>query len=798
MAAPCPPIIGNLTGACLALGFVALSALGGRDGPALPTPPPNQTLAQLERILPNSPAWQAWLTRSQEAPPLFAELPNAALRPEPVVPDRDTETISLERSSRALPLRPALTDTRVGEFPFSLDPEHLATWRQETLAAFDHYVFGSRPKEPPSWRVETLDQPDSHPPTNERLRLRIGPPQEIWLDLELRKPPQASAARTVIWCGDTEPPEAILRNGHPVCRILAVAGDHGPPWWIGESWAGQEGGRLAREAWCVSIVADWLRSRRDRSNAPGVVVAGEAWGGKVALWAAAAHPQIDAVLAADSGPGGACPFRLWTEAEFGNGIELLTRQHPEWFHPRLRFFVGREAYLPVDAADLLALIAPRPCLVASAITNPAESAWAVEQAWRAAAPVYESYGECDAFGLDLRLGSKPPREEDWQRWLAWLDDHLDETPTTTPASPQPRQRKAISGPLFPDGQAILPADLAANETESTPFAPTFGLLEDDHGNPIETPSAWMAKRAARREIIQAQLGPAAPPTDTPFRSRPPEVAPAERGTIPEWLQRETLLIHGGLEGVLLYRTNIVGTTRRLPAIIWLHPWSVPTGYAAAATRAEQPWLALARSGSVILAFDQIGCGTRVEESFPFYRRHPDRSLLGQMVSDTRAAITALRTHPHVDPDQVFLLGAGLGGAVALHVAALDDRVGGVICVNGFSPLRSGAAPDGGSLARWTKHPPLLPKLAAYAGNESLLPYDFDELLAMVAPRPCLVVAATVDPGRSLPDIRTSVEAARSVYALLGAPQALVLEVKDDYVHFTPDSLWCLCNDPAQR
>ncbi|MCP5516071.1 MAG: acetylxylan esterase [Verrucomicrobiales bacterium] len=799
MADKCHLVLRMGAGALVVFGLAFPSVPGGQFSVAVGAATRDPTLAQLQRILPDSPEWNDWLDRTGEGPPRFSAVSvGFAGTPTPAGVGADPSVPSGHAAEELL-CRPALTDTFLRDFPPVADGESLAGWRQTTIATFEHFVFGSCPKERPSWCLESHDASVRWPRADRRIRLQSASRPDLRIELELRESRRSAPAPTVIWCGGTEPPEAIGESGRAVCRLVPADGETGARWWEAGSWMGADWGRLAREAWLIAGVADWVQSDASFTASREVVLAGEAWGGKVALWAAAINPRISAVLAADSGPGGACPFRLWTEADFGEGIELLTRRHPDWFHPRLRFFVGRETHLPVDAADLLALLAPRPGLVATATANPGESAWAVEQAWRAAVSVYRKSGREGALGLDIRSGGKPPDATDWLRWLEWLDDRLSADGTAASAPCRTENRGGITGPRFPDGRGSAPA--AGDQTATSPATtmPAGALLRDALGNPVDSPSAWMSKRAGLRQTIQGLLGDS---TLLPGARIPPAslaTGGVERGPVPDWLHREPLVIREGVSGVIVHRTNILGTTRRLPAMIWLHPWSVPTGYAAAATRAEQPWLALARSGSVVLTFDQIGCGTRVEEAVEFYRQRPAGSLLGRMVEDTRAAITALAAHPHVDPEQVFLIGGGLGGAVALHVSALDDRVAGVICVNGFTPFRSDPPESGrGALVRWAASPPLLPWLAAFSGNESLLPYDFEELLAMTAPRPCLVVASMLDPRTSLPGIRAGIENARSVYALLGAAQALVLQEKEDYVHFTPDAIWCLCNDPAQR
>jgi len=53
------------------------------------------------------------------------------------------------------------------------------------------------------------------------------------------------------------------------------------------------------------------------------------------------------------------------------------------------------------------------------------------------------------------------------------------------------------------------------------------------------------------------------------------------------------------------------------------------------------------------------------------------SIFAMRVRDALAALAYLRTRPEVDPDQITLSGCGMGGLVALHVAALDGRLQGV-------------------------------------------------------------------------------------------------------------------------
>ena len=86
----------------------------------------------------------------------------------------------------------------------------------------------------------------------------------------------------------------------------------------------------------------------------------------------------------------------------GEGIESTTRMFPRWFHPRLRFFAGREDRLPFDANLLVALIAPRACLMQYALNDEVSNTWGSEQTYHSALRAYQLLGRPEALGI-LRL-----------------------------------------------------------------------------------------------------------------------------------------------------------------------------------------------------------------------------------------------------------------------------------------------------------------------------------------------------------------------------------------------------------
>ena len=221
--------------------------------------------------------------------------------------------------------------------------------------------------------------------------------------------------------------------------------------------------------------------------------------------------------------------------------------------------------------------------------------------------------------------------------------------------------------------------------------------------------------------------------------------------------------------------------RKLPLVVWLHPFSYATGYSQGNTAA---FASLTRRGVAVLAFDQIGFGTRVRDVREFYRRYPKWSLMGKMVADTRAAIDAASALDMIDPERIYILGYALGAKVGLMTAALDDRVKGLAAVAGFDPLRLDAKDKGTEGIRQYSHlHGLIPRFGFFVGHEDRLPLDFDEVLASIAPRSVLVVAPELDRYARVDDVRSEVDEARRVYASLSRSDALRLEAPREFNRF---------------
>ncbi len=239
------------------------------------------------------------------------------------------------------------------------------------------------------------------------------------------------------------PLEDALRRGYAVATFYSgdIAPDSPDHWRsriVREVFPKAEGkpgetepGAIAWWAWGLSRVLDYLESRSEYDRRR-VTVFGHSRQGKAALWAAAQDERFAIAISNNSGCTGAALARRC----FGETVEEINLRFPHWFCERYKSFAGREACLPIDQHQLLALIAPRPLYVASA----SEDAWADPKgeylAALGAAPAYQLLGEDvgllggwpaaeqpvgQRIGYHLRTGKHGITKWDWERFLDFAD-----------------------------------------------------------------------------------------------------------------------------------------------------------------------------------------------------------------------------------------------------------------------------------------------------------------------------------------------------------------------------------------
>jgi acetyl esterase/lipase len=168
----------------------------------------------------------------------------------------------------------------------------------------------------------------------------------------------------------------------------------------------------------------------------------------------------------------------------------------------------------------------------------------------------------------------------------------------------------------------------------------------------------------------------------------------------------------------------------------------------------------AQQGYLAVAIRWFGesYGERYEEAVANLEiRHPSCTGLGKWVWDAQRLLDYLYSRPEVDRTRIGIIGHSLGAKMSLFAAAMDERITAVVFCEGGIGLSFTNWEDywyfGGYVRQWDRAT------------------DLHELLALIAPRPFLLIA-----GESSDSDKSwhYVNAARQVYALYGSPRHIGL------------------------
>jgi len=736
---------------------------------------PNDYLKWMQQSLPKVPSWTAWQQKTGELPPDFSKMKKQNLLPDPL----------------------KFSDGHV----IKNIPAEWPKRRDEILKLYAKWETGTLPPKPAITKVVLLDESKGNGYWVRNVRVEFGPQGKGSVRIRLVVPDGAGKFPVMISPNLAGWATTVIRRGYISAGYAGNDGmDDAAP--LKDLYPGYDFATLPRRAWLAGIVIDYLATI-PQVDMKHLAINGYSRDGKMAVLAAAFNPRIAAVIAGSTGVGGLVPWRDAGERGGGEGIETTTRSFPDWFIPRLRFFSGHEDYLPVDGNLLLALVAPRAVLMEWGHNDQVANGWAMEQAYESAMKVYKGLGQPNRLGMISVPGfhgsNDMDADMDWLDWqfgrskVAW-NTHL-----IFPWNFAKWQAKT--------GEKINPLKLTVHNT-SAPLA--------------ASKADWDKKAEGLRSSIKWMLGDAPTMfTDAagggfPFRGRrgggnapgPTEIGKGTIGNpgqlapdVPSWVISNGGTSYGwnapeknevgskrirfnGVTGDFYYPLN-APKGKKLPTVIWLHGFHYPLGYMWVYRSDLHPVLALAKAGYAVLAYDQTGFGTRWSEAEHFYDRFPHWSVMGKMVEDLHSAVDALSKDSLVDAKNISVYGYSMGGALGLYAAALDPRIAGVVSIVGFTPMR-GDTPNKGmsGMTRYSHLHDLMPRLGLYAGNEAKLPYDFDDIMALIAPRPVLIVQPKQDRDADPVAVSNTVKRAQKIYSLNGAENKIGLQEPDDYGRLT--------------
>jgi len=193
---------------------------------------------------------------------------------------------------------------------------------------------------------------------------------------------------------------------------------------------------------------------------------------------------------------------------------------------------------------------------------------------------------------------------------------------------------------------------------------------------------------------------------------------------------------------------------------------------------------LTRRGYVTLSPDYPGFG---EDRVDCYALGYASATMKGIWNHLRA-IDLLTCLPGVNSDHIGCIGHSLGGHNALFLAAFDARIRVVVASCGFTRFTwndDEGRGRPGDLLDWS-HAGYMPRIASqYHCRAENMPWDFPDVLAVIAPRALFINAPKKDFFR-VEGVRECMELVAPVYESLGFPENLVCLHPEGEHDFPPD------------
>lgn len=280
--------------------------------------------------------------------------------------------------------------------------------------------------------------------------------------------------------------------------------------------------------------------------------------------------------------------------------------------------------------------------------------------------------------------------------------------------------------------------------------------------PVESPEDWNQRRQHILAGMQQVMG----PLPDISRKMPLDVQVIETEDLPSLVRKKISYQAGPRDRIPAYLLIPKNIQQPGPAMLCLHGTSGSRGRTAG-VGADYPryTLELAERGYVTIAPDYTLLGDN--QTDPAALGYASGTMKG--IWSHMAAVDLLSRLPEVDPQRIGCIGLSLGGHNSLFVAAFDPRLKVVVTSSGFDSFLDYM---NGNPTGWCQ-PRYMPRIeTVYGKRPEKLPFDFPEVLAVIAPRPIFIHAPQSDSNFRLDSVQRCEAAAQKVYAFLGAPGKL--------------------------
>lgn len=198
---------------------------------------------------------------------------------------------------------------------------------------------------------------------------------------------------------------------------------------------------------------------------------------------------------------------------------------------------------------------------------------------------------------------------------------------------------------------------------------------------------------------------------------------------------------------------------------------------------------LAERGYIVIAPDYPGFGELSD--FDFQSSHYASGTITGIFYHMRC-LDLLAQLEEVDPDRLGVIGHSLGGHNAMFVAAFDPRLKVIVSSCGWTPFKyydigpSAEERFGGRLGPWAQDK-YMPRIRnQYQLDETKIPFDFPEIIGVLAPRPFFSNSPVNDANFSSAGVKEGIKEARKVYGFFSANENLQVHYPEAEHDFPTD------------
>ena len=332
----------------------------------------------------------------------------------------------------------------------------------------------------------------------------------------------------------------------------------------------------------------------------------------------------------------------------------------------------------------------------------------------------------------------------------------------------------------------IPIYAQANRDKETEKSKTPGLLaykdKDGVSKPVRNKAEWEQKRRQILDSMQAVMG------KLPNRSGLPaldmKITESFKGDTYTRLTINFAVAANERVPAYLYIPFRKNTKKKFPAMLVLHGTGAKgkkivdgDSYSPNHAQAKE----LAQRGYVVIAPDYPSFGDLTD--YDFDNDHYESGTMKAIFNHMRC-IDLLQSREDVDPERIGVLGHSLGGHNSMFVGAFDKRIKVIVSSCGwtlFGNYNAGVEVTKkfeGKLGAWAqkRYMPLFRD--KYKLDPARIPFDFDEVIAALAPRPFFSNSPLNDANFDVNGVKKGIAEATKVYGFLKARDNLQVRYPD--------------------